>query len=173
MCSSDLEFDKRHGPWSYDGPQLKIEFSRISRTRQGALTLVIDEKQGTLTTVAWCLSKRKDLGDATCDLRTREGTTLNYIAQVQIATGNSADDPILDWARSKKIDAVIWTALTSNFEKDTGQPFSVTAALTYIKTLTPEGKAKAAEYIWRAPDFVSTPLRIALQAEPWFQRQHS
>jgi hypothetical protein len=27
----------------------------------------------------------------------------------------------------------------------------------------------AAEYVWRVPDFVVTPLRETLQAEPWFK----
>jgi len=34
-------------PWKNDGPKLKIEFSRISGSRKGALTLVIDEVNGT------------------------------------------------------------------------------------------------------------------------------
>src|SRR5579872_7505583 len=45
--------------WQPDGPELDIEFSRISRKRGGALTLVIDETNGASTKVAWCLSKRK------------------------------------------------------------------------------------------------------------------
>jgi hypothetical protein len=51
-----------------------------------------------------------------------------------------------------------------------GKPFSVVAAIAYIKGLSPEGKAKAAEYVWRAPDFVQTPVRAVLQQEPWFER---
>jgi hypothetical protein len=47
--------------------------------------------------------------------------------------------------------------------------FSVDAALRYIqRSLDLEGKSKAAEYVWRAPDFVTTPLRAALQMAPWF-----
>ena len=45
------------------------------------------------------------------------------------------------------------------------------AVLSHMKTLTPEGKVKAAEYIWRAPEFVKTPVRTALQKEPWFLKQ--
>ena len=63
------EFDDWHGPWQYDGPNLKIEFSRVSERRLGALTLVIDAEYGSPTTVAWCLSKRETLEDAICDLR--------------------------------------------------------------------------------------------------------
>jgi len=28
-----LDFDRWHGPWEYDGPILKLEFSRVSEKR--------------------------------------------------------------------------------------------------------------------------------------------
>jgi hypothetical protein len=168
------EFDKWRGPWEYDGPTLKLEFSRVSKTRLGALTLVIDGEHGMPTIVAWCLSRRTDLEDAVCDLRSREGTTADNIARAVVtpqaasSIERAADDPILAWARLKKLDAVVWTALKRNFKERTGQPFSVGAVVSYVKTLKPESKVKAAEYVWRAPDFVKTPVRSALQREPWF-----
>lgn len=58
------EFDKWHGPWEYDGPSLKLEFTRVSEKRLKALTLVIDAEHGTETSVAWCLSKRAALAPA-------------------------------------------------------------------------------------------------------------
>jgi len=135
----------------------------------------VDPDHGTPTTVAWCFSKRTILEDASCDLRAREGTRLANIGRVVVAqTGQAQGDPlILAWARFKELDGVIWTALKSNFNEKANQPFSTEAAVSYIKTLTPEAKAKAAEYIWRAPDFVKTPLRSMLQAEPWFPKPGS
>ncbi len=168
------EFDRWHDPWKPDGPILKLEFSRISKSRLGALTLVIDEQQGSPITVAWCLSKRTRLEDAVCDLRCREGTTVGNIGRLDIASPadrsnyGTAGNSILAWAHLKKLDAVVWTALKSNFMKETEKSFSVAAAVSYLKNLGPDGKAKAAEYVWRAPDFVKTPLRSALQKEPWF-----
>jgi hypothetical protein len=167
------EFDRWHGPWEFDGPTLKLEFSRVSETRLKALTLVIDADHGAETAVAWCLSKRGTLADAMGDLRAREGTTLNNIGRAMITSEAplNCDMPagaIAAWARAKHLDAVIWTALESNFKEKTGQLFSVEAVLSHVKTLTPEGKAKAAEYVWRAPEFVKTPARTALQKEPWF-----
>jgi hypothetical protein len=109
-----------------------------------------------------------------CDLRAREGTTLDNIGQVTITPEEEplnrgvTEGVIAAWARTKNLDAVIWTALKSNFQEKTRQPFSVGAVLSHLKTLTPEGKVKAAEYIWRAPEFVKTPVRTALQKEPWF-----
>lgn len=69
------EFDDQHLPWEFDGPDLKIEFSRVSQTRGGALTLVIDPINGAMCRVAHARSKRKDPEDSICDLRSREGTT--------------------------------------------------------------------------------------------------
>jgi len=168
------EFDHWHGPWEYDGPTLKVEFSRVSEERLGALTLVIDEEHGIPTTVAWCLSRRVSPEDAMCDLRSRECTTANNIDQVLVGPHvNSSDEraaegPILAWARRKSLDVVVWTALKGNFKEKTKQSFSPDAVVEYVKTLRPEGKVKAAEYVWRAPDFVMTPVRSALQREPWF-----
>ena len=72
------------------------------------------------------------------------------------------------WAKEQKLDVVVWTALPSNFDEKVGQPFSIPCAIAYLKGLPPEGRAKAAEYIWRAPEFVRTPLRTAIEREPWF-----
>jgi hypothetical protein len=165
------EFDKQHDePWQYDGPELKIEFSRISTSRQGALTLVLDEDNGSPMVVAWCLSKRKTVEDAICDLRCREGTVIRNIGCVRLPADISQPPEIGDWAREKNLDAAIWTRLPSNFGTETKKSFSVAAAVEYIKTLDACGKAKAAEYVWRAPGFVQTRVRNALQREPWFPK---
>lgn len=173
LWDENREFDEQHEAWQHDGPMLKIEFSRISTSRQGALTLVVDDANGSLIAVAWCLSTRRTVEDAICDLRCREGTTLENIGCVRL--GNRAAPPpeqntIADWAAKKNLDAVIWTALKSNFPDKTGNPFSVQNAVTYVQSLSPGAKSKAAEYVWRAPNFVQTPLRTALQQEPWFAK---
>src|ERR1700686_3239135 len=168
------EFDRVHEPWQNDGPLLSLEFSRVSESRLGALTLVIDHAHGVPINVAWCVGKRATLEDALCDLRSREGTTLDKIGCTMIGVEVSASDAevpggeVVAWARPKHLDAVIWTALSSNFHEKTTQSFAIEAALSHLKKLTPAGKSKAAEYIWRAPDFVKTPLRSAVQREPWF-----
>ena len=73
------EFDKQHEGWQFDGPSLKLEFSRVSETRNNALTLVLDSNNGNSCQVAYALSNRKNPDDAICDLRCREGTTLKNI----------------------------------------------------------------------------------------------
>jgi len=46
------DFDRWRGPWQYDGPTLKLEFSRVSEKPLKALTLVIDSEHGVETVVA-------------------------------------------------------------------------------------------------------------------------
>jgi hypothetical protein len=170
------EFDDQHGPWHDDGPVLPLEFSRVSgATRGRALTLVIDAANRSDCTVKYALSKRRDPEDAIADLRGREGTILKRI-EFWFADGRREYDfgvpgAVATWAQDRKFDAVIWTALESNFTEETGERFSIDAAITHLKSLPAEGKAMAAEYVWRAPSLVNTPLRRTLQSEPWFTEE--
>jgi hypothetical protein len=179
LWEGGLEFDKYHDDWKFDGPTLPIEFSRISQKRLGALTLVIDREHGVPTTVAWCLSTRRRLEDTIRDLQCREETTVVNIGRLEITEtlpvdagtqNEAAVDPLVGWAKNRTIDAVVWTALKSNFSSKTKCPFSAAAAISYVKTLPREGKEKAAEYVWRTPEFVQTPVRRALEQELWFSR---
>lgn len=169
------EFDKHHGPWESDGPELMIEFSRVSQTRNGALTLVIDPTNGASCRVAHTKSKRSDPADAICDLQSREGTIKANMG-IHFADGslNQSRNQIVPaaikaWAKAKNIDVVIWTGLPSNFQNVCGQPFSVERAIAHLRVLDEGAKSGAAEYVWRAPAFVITPLRSALQTELWFK----
>jgi hypothetical protein len=134
---------------------------------------VIDDQVGAPIQVAWCLSTRQTIEDAICDLRSREGTTVENIGRVRLdpehppfADPPTPQDLIVRWARQKNLDAVIWTALKSNFQKRKKQPFSLDAAVPHVRAPSPTAKAKAAEYVWRAPGFVKTPVRSVLQREP-------
>ena len=172
------EFYKQHEDWQCDGPSLKLEFSRVSQTRNDALTLVLDLNNGESCEVAYALSKRRNPDDAICDLRCREGTTLEnigfYFADGSRKQSREGDvlKGIQSWALERKIDVVIWTDLASNFREKSKckKPIFIEAALCHIQALDTEGKAKAAEYVWRAPQFIDTPLRKELQSQPWFQK---
>lgn len=138
---------------------------------------MIDTKHGVACTVNWCLSKREKIDDAVADLRCRERTTNENIAFVRLekpsvgATQHpETEGVIVAWARKKNLDAVVWTALKSNFKEKVNEPFTLDAVVNYFKTLPPEGKVKAAEYVWRSPGFVKTAVRSALQQEPWFSK---
>ncbi|MBN9306926.1 MAG: hypothetical protein BGO82_05510 [Devosia sp. 67-54] len=173
LWDSRKDFDGQHEQWSEAGPLLPLEFSRISESRKGALTLVIDEQHGMPCATSFAISKRADPDDAICDLRCREGTTLKNIGVFfadgsRPARGASKETlaAIEAVAKLEKIDVITWTALTSNFNKKTGRPFSVAGAVAYLKALPGEARLLADEYVRRAPGAVQTPLRAALAADP-------
>ena len=166
LWDKDEEFDERHGRWRSDGPTLKLEFSRISESRGGALTLVIDPENGAETQVRWSLSRRPGVGDAMEDLRKREKSNLRWIGMCSIAGDRRGRDEkvltvIEDWAGAHGLDGVVWTDLPSNFEEKTDERFSVDAAIRYLGTLRGDDKESAFRYIENAPAFVRTPLRTA------------
>ena len=168
-------FDEFHGAWEPGGPELHIEFSRISSTRAGALTLVIDPMHGSVCRVSYALSSRQDPEDAIADLMSREGTTRRnigyYFTDENVAQARDAAtlDTVKTWAQTNGIDITIWSDLRSNFEMKTGRPFSSSAAVAHIRSLSPEGRAAAAAYVGHAPAFVQTPIRAELEAAPWFK----
>ena len=166
------------GTWCHHGPSLKLEFSRISASRSRALTLVLDYERGVTCRVHYALSNRKCWRDAVCDLRCREGTILKRIGcylpwkREEKQWRNAlfeARAGIKEWARDREIHAVVWTALSCNFKEEKSRPVWIKAAKSHLQRLDPKGKSKAAEYIFRAPRSVDTPLGRAMQSEPWFR----
>jgi hypothetical protein len=166
------EFDEHHESWRFDGPELPLEFSRISKSRKGALTLVVDPVNGAPCRSAYAFSTRRDPDDAIADLRCREGTVMRHVGVYFRDGARRGQPPIPDsippWADQRGIDVVVWTGLPSDFEEKVKRPFSIENVIGYLQSLPADVKAGAAEYVWRAPDLVVTPLRDALQSEPWF-----
>lgn len=153
------------GPWLRGGPTLPLEFSRISKSRGGALTLVVDPENGTDVPVSYCVSARAQPLDAIEDLRVREGPTRKeWIGSFRTPFEQTRYFlAIRAWASSHGFDDVVWTDLPPDvyaFRK----PFSVEAAVAYVEGLDAHGKAMAREYFKQAPEFVQTPLRQALQS---------
>jgi hypothetical protein len=164
-----LTFDVWHESWQSDGPFLRIEFSRVSSSRGGALTLVIDPENGVPVRVAWCLSRRHTIDEAIEDLRHREETRKQHIGRVATYGQAHCRDTeslatIRAWGIEQKVEGTVWTDLRSNFATKRQEPFSIDAAMRYLKTLEGESKMKAVEYIHRAPCFVHTPLRKAFNS---------
>lgn len=170
LWDGGAEFDAQHEPWRSDGPLLNLEFSRISRSRGGALTPVIDADNGAPTRVAWCLARRNDPAQVIEDLRAREGSPARLIGRLcrnGPAHGRDAVAcaAIHSWAAQCGLDVVVWTDLPSNFAVLRGEPFSVVAAIRYLRGLSEEKRAAALAYMHRAPEFLRTPLRTAVQRE--------
>jgi len=162
------------GDWRAGGPVLPIEFSRISTN--GRLTLVIDETNGAAVTTRYARSACDNLDEAIADLREREGRPsmerigfLNLVANTERDWARQnhphACDKIKTWAQANTWQAVIWTALTSNFAFKQEESFTTNAAHRYLRGLTGESKTLALEYIHRAPEEVDTPLRRLVAAQ--------
>ena len=171
------DFKKYTGSWLEDGPVLPIEFSRISNSRNGALTLVIDPDNGSQVRTKYTLSKRKEPEDALCDLRTREGTILRHIGLIDLKNNVCRGhwtfiiDKIKLWAVQKQLRAVIWTDLPSNYVEKTKEVFNPAKAIEYLKRLDQEGQKLAKEYIHKAPVEVQTDFRIKVSQDPWFNNE--
>jgi hypothetical protein len=117
------------------------------------------------------------------NLSTREGMPNSKgVGFVNLVAGKQSDiavtrhpkavATIAEWTAETGFDAVIWTALDSNFHKPkaAGQPFAVDAAKSYLETLDRVSFARALHYIWNAPTQVQTPLRTSINAN-WPERQ--
>ncbi len=161
--------------WDSAGPSMPLEFSRVSTTRCGALTLVVDPENGVDCGTSFAVSGRKLLDDAICDLRCREGTILQRIGFVDLVSGAQRSnvhpdlaDLLLRWAQERGFSSVIWTDLPSNFNEDGRGPFTVEAAERYLRSLGPDGLRSAKEYISRAPECVRTPLRERVERAEWW-----
>lgn len=168
LWDADAEFDQHHHNWQLNGPTLNLEFSRKSARREGALTLVIDGKNGSACSVAFCMSKRNSVEEAITDLASRENTpkkNIGFLASDGSRHGRDEEAiaAIAKWAGNNSVESVVWTDLSSNFDE-----FSIQTALIYVQSLPPGGIAKAKEYVRCARSFVKTPLRAALEASPWF-----
>lgn len=161
------------GDWKTDGPSLPVEFARVSR--KWPLTLVI-YPDALEVQVLWALSTYKVLSEAVENLRYREETTTNNIGFICIRnnkkryhkTHRKILSIIQNWAVKKKLDAVIWTDLCSNFKKKVGYKLNEDNVIRYLKTLESEALCRAKEYIFKAPEQIKTKIRNkVLQEFDW------
>ena len=165
----DLPLD---GEWQLNGPKLPVEFSRVSKDAR--LTLVIDNVHGKDVPTRFAMSSRQCLLDAVADLRDREGTVMKCIGYTDISgkrvsvlkhpDHQIAHDRLMPWLKSNDFgfDAVIWTALQSNYQERQQHEFTIGHATAYLKKLPLTPRKNAFDYIQTAPPEVMTPLRLHL-----------
>lgn len=157
------------GDWRTDGPSLPVEFARVSNGDR--LTLVIVEG-APLQPTLWARSRKESLQDAVRNLQQREGlptarrigswsTALpQYTAQGPIARAVS------NWARTKGVDGVVWTALGPKRPDGINGNSSEDELLAYLRELESSGRSRAArEYIEKAPTQIDTRLRKRIRDE--------
>ena len=121
------------------------------------------------------------LEEARENLREREGTAATPVDAVRV---NDKDAPatldartaVRSWLKSQSnLEAAVWTALSSNWEKVRGRGFSPDDAVRYLSELErnrDEGEpryGRACEYVRNTPDQIQTDVRKMLQARKEFK----
>ena len=162
---------KIQSDWDNKGPELEIEFSRVSKDCR--LTLVIDPINGHKVKTYYAQSIREDLRDVIADLRDREGTIIKRIGYIDVCNGNSSKsefpeqidvfETIKKWCESVNYHAAVWTALPAQFKEQTNMDFSVDNVITYLKNLPLSARNNALNYIRKAPKEVKTPIRREIE----------
>jgi hypothetical protein len=153
-----------HNTWFEDGPILPIEFTRQSDN--GRITLIIDKEAIPVTTL-WALMATDNLQTAINSLKEREEVQNDNLIHFVKATHETNDEIksiIIDWLKSKKLDAAIWTGLSFSKHTNYQQP-TIEYVIRHLKSLEGEAKALAEEYIRKAPKQVDTEYRQKIQSE--------
>ena len=172
----DLENLSAHttGDWLMEaGPRLPMEFSRISPKRKMGLVVCLDPLHGVGCVTHVMRSSKHDINDVINDLAARERAPLGLIGAVQgdLRKGRMPEicETVVDWCQANGWDGAVWTDLEPNFADHAGHAFTLPAGLTYLKTLPAENLEEAYRYIQSAPAQTCTPMRTALENDPWWQ----
>ena len=118
----------------------------------------------------WAVYSGDDLEDAKTALCQREGIPLKSLEKKIGAWSRGQDAPSLtieldEWAKSRGIDSVVWTALPAKFNGNDGEEPTTEAAINYLKSLRNSARDVAEEYIRKAPKQIDTAIRGAIEAE--------
>lgn len=165
------ELQIESGSWKEDGPSLPIEFARISQ--DGRLTLVIYEGARDIQ-VLWKTMTVDSINEARENLKVRESSdsgSIDIIGYCEVENDKNQHgnanicERIRTWAKEKKLDAVIWTNLPSNFKAKTSTEYTAENIVKYLIALSDAQKTLAKEYIQKAPDQVQTEMRKTIEKE--------
>lgn len=152
------------GSWYEDGPQLPIEFTRVSKG--GRLTLVVTEGVPTLT-VFWSRLLVDSIDEAITALSAREGCprgAIGYWTGDRIS--QHAQAAVIEaWANDRGHEGVVWTALKPGFPDSRGKPLSCAQAIAHLRDLKGPQLDDAQAYVRQAPRSIRTPYRIKIERE--------
>jgi hypothetical protein len=152
--------DRRPEAWRNDGPELPLEFARVSGG--GRLTLVIDQLSPGVR-VLWNTLAVPSLPDAIEALRKREGTRRSWIGRWPNGDEFECAEVVAQWARDLDLGGVVWSAMPGKFnDQDYVRP-SLAEALEYLHELNGGPRRDAEEYVRNAPRQVSTPYRLEFE----------
>jgi len=156
------------GDWQADGPDLPIEFARISFDDR--LTLIVVPGYPHLSRVLWAISGLGELDEAVANLAARETnapiTSIHGIGPDGVlgSPDSSTVKVVSAWLEDKPyLDAVIWTGLGPGPHWDS-EGWGMDRAVNHLQSLQGATRERAEEYIRRAPRQIDTPVRRALEA---------
>lgn len=159
--------------WTKSNIKFPLNFSRISDSGQGRLTLVID-KIGELNNVYYARTAFTNLNAAIEKLKTREKTLTKNIGFINISSNsvrtsllnNKKIYELINFAKKNKIDGLVWTEIPPNFDEVFGKPYSKENAIEYIESKHENKKLynKILEYIFLSKIYgnIKTPLSTTL-----------
>lgn len=159
-------------PFCAEGPRLPIEFSRVAR--DGRVTLVVDPVVARVPT-AWALLDARDPDAAITALGAREriaperraGWVGLAFRDDPEAGGGEVDSAcrewIAAWLSDQPLDAVVWTALPPRRPDGALEPPRTEELIRHLHDLEGEARARAEEYVRRAPGFVRTARRARFE----------
>jgi len=127
--------------WKESHILLPLNFSRVSDKGKGRLTLVIDNQTGTPNNIFVAKTKFTNLNKAISAIKTREKTRKSNMGYINwkdesFRTNNlklSQINDVTNYAKNNNLDAIIWTDISPNFEKITGQKMTTSNAIKYIE----------------------------------------
>lgn len=153
------------GQWHSDGPHLPVEFARQSQ--DGRITLVLCER-APVVPVLWVGLSVQSLEEGRRVLADREGIPSRNIDRAVGSWSDAAKrtehifTEVQGWARPRAIKGVVWTALSSRFDGTSRTP-TVDEVVDYLSGLKGDARARAEEYVRRAPIQIRTPYRDAIE----------
>ena len=155
------------GDWHTNGPALPIEFARESRDRR--ITLVLTE-DATPVKSLWAKLAVTSLDDGKAFLAHREGIN-NHDVKYSIGfwdKGGKSDgrfsEVVGEWARSAKVDSVVWTNLKFGFKGLRDQMPTAEEVVCHLRGLDERARRKAEQYVRRTPLQIRTKYRTQIEA---------
>ena len=159
--------------WTKSNIKFPLNFSRISDSGQGRLTLAID-KTGEMNNVYYARTSFSNLNTAIQKLKMREKTSTKNIGFINIESNTFRTSLLSDkkihelisFAKKNNIGGLIWTEIPPNFEEAFGKPYSKENAIEYIESKHENKKLynKILEYLFLSKIYgnIKTPLLTTL-----------
>jgi hypothetical protein len=157
------------GDWNLDGPMLPVEFARESDGQK--ITLVICPDAARMKT-RWVVMRAIAIDAAKQNLGLREydkatpkwiSTRIGFWDRERGAMSGREAETIAAWGMAKDLDGAVWTDLPFGFKASPETMPTGEQVVAHLKALVGEQRAKAEEYICRAPEEVETAYRRLIE----------